>query len=65
MIVTRTVRRLPERHDRRYVSIFGELIIDRVAYGTREGQVIERVPLFALKAVAPAASPNGRHHRRW
>jgi hypothetical protein len=41
----RTVRRLPERHGRRYVSIFGELIIDRVAYGTREGQVIERVPL--------------------
>jgi hypothetical protein len=41
----RTVRRLPERHDRRYVSIFGELTIDRVAYGTREGQVIERVPL--------------------
>jgi hypothetical protein len=41
----RDVRRLPERHDRRYVSIFGELTIDRVAYGTREGQVIERVPL--------------------
>jgi hypothetical protein len=41
----RTVRRLPERHDRRYLSIFGELTIDRVAYGTREGQVIERVPL--------------------
>ena len=41
----RTVRRLPERHDRRYVSIFGELTIDRIAYGTREGQAIERVPL--------------------
>ena len=41
----RTVRRLPERHDRRYVSIFGELTIARVAYGTREGQRIERVPL--------------------
>jgi hypothetical protein len=40
----RIVRRLPERHDRRYVSIFGELIIGRVAYGTREGQKIERVP---------------------
>src|SRR3954453_9862076 len=40
----RTVRRLPEHHSRRYVSIFGELIIDRVAYGTREGQVIGRVP---------------------
>src|SRR6478735_6261500 len=41
----RTLRRLPERHDRRYVSIFGTLTIGRVAYGTREGQRIERVPL--------------------
>jgi hypothetical protein len=41
----RIVRRLPERHGRRYVSIFGELTIDRVAYGTREGPTIERVPL--------------------
>jgi len=41
----RTVRRLPERHDRRYLSIFGELTIARVVYGTREGQRIERVPL--------------------
>ena len=40
-----TVRRLPGRHDRRYVSIFGELTIARVVYGTREGQRIERVPL--------------------
>jgi hypothetical protein len=40
-----TARRLPERHDRRYVSIFGELAIDRVVYGTREGQRIERAPL--------------------
>src|SRR5690349_14279764 len=31
----RSARRLPERHDRRYLSIFGELIIGRVAYGTR------------------------------
>ena len=41
----RTVRRLPERHDRRYVSIFGELTIARAVYGTREGQRIEHVPL--------------------
>jgi hypothetical protein len=40
-----TARRLPERHDRRYVSIFGELTIARVVYGTREGQRIEHVPL--------------------
>src|SRR5690349_1828220 len=38
-------RRLPERHDRRYVSVFGELTITRAAYGSREGQRIERVPL--------------------
>jgi hypothetical protein len=38
-------RRLPERHDRRYVSIFGELTIARVAYGSRRGQRIEHVPL--------------------
>jgi hypothetical protein len=39
-----TVRRRPERHDRRSVSIFGELTIDRVVSGTREGQGIERGP---------------------
>ena len=41
----RIARRLPESHDRRYVSIFGELTIARVVYGTREGQKIELVPL--------------------
>ncbi len=40
-----TVQRLPRAHDRRYVSIFGELAIPRVVYGTREGQKIERAPL--------------------
>ncbi len=40
-----TAHRLPEPHDRRYVSIFGELTLTRVVYGTREGQKIERVPL--------------------
>jgi hypothetical protein len=38
-------RRLPEHHDRRYVSVFGELTIARVVYGSREGQRIERTPL--------------------
>jgi hypothetical protein len=41
----RVARRLPDPHDRRYVSIFGELTITRVVYGSREGQRIERVPL--------------------
>ncbi len=38
-------RRLSERHDRRYVSVFGELTIARAVYGSREGQRIERTPL--------------------
>jgi hypothetical protein len=41
----RTARRLPEPHDRRYVSVFGELTITRAVYGSREGQRIEHVPL--------------------
>jgi hypothetical protein len=40
-----TLRRLPEPHDCRYVSIFGELLISRAVYGSREGQRIEYVPL--------------------
>jgi hypothetical protein len=40
-----TARRLPEPHERRYVSVFGELTIRRVVYGSREGQRIERAPL--------------------
>ena len=41
----RTLQRLPDPHPRRYVSIFGELLIPRVVYGSREGQEIEWVPL--------------------
>ena len=43
----RTLRRLKNPHDKRYLSIFGELIISRWVYGTREGQAIEWVPLDA------------------
>src|SRR5437763_823577 len=39
------LRRRPEPHDRRYVSIFGELRITRAVYGSREGQQIECAPL--------------------
>jgi hypothetical protein len=42
-----TVRRLDEPHERRYVSIFGELTIRRFVYGSREGQKIVAVPLDA------------------
>jgi hypothetical protein len=43
----RTLVRLDEEHQRRYVSIYGPLEISRVVYGTREGQAIEWVPLDA------------------
>jgi hypothetical protein len=38
-------QRLPQRHSRRYVSIFGAFELSRVVYGSREGQKIEFVPL--------------------
>lgn len=41
----RTVRRLKSRHERRYLSIFGELRIERFVYALREGQKVERAPL--------------------
>lgn len=40
-----TCERLPELHTRRYVSIFGEFRIERIASGSREGQPIAFVPL--------------------
>jgi len=43
----RVVRRLPEPHSRPYQSIFGEFTLERVVYGTREGQRIEAAPLDA------------------
>jgi hypothetical protein len=43
----RLVKRLPEPHSRPYQSIFGDFTLERVVYGTREGQRIEAVPLDA------------------
>ena len=43
----RLVKRLPEPHSRPYQSIFGEFTLERVVYGTREGQRIEAAPLDA------------------
>jgi hypothetical protein len=43
----RTLNRLEDLHDRRYVSVFGELLISRVVYGSRETQKHEVVPLDA------------------
>src|SRR3990167_5052847 len=42
-----TLHRLPEPHDKRYLSIFRELLIGRYVDGTREGQAIEWSPLDA------------------
>src|ERR1700676_1561189 len=42
-----TWKRLESLHARRYVSIFGELTIDRTVYGTRAKQKIQAVPLDA------------------
>jgi len=41
----RCCQRLEQEHQRRYVSIFGEFLLSRVVYGSREGQKIEFVPL--------------------
>jgi hypothetical protein len=43
-----TFHRLREPHDKRYLSIFGELLVDRWVYGTREGQAIKWSPLDAV-----------------
>ena len=43
----RVVKRLPERHRRPYQSLFGDFTLERVVYGTREGQRIEAVLLDA------------------
>jgi len=39
------VKRLEQRYQRPYLSVFGEFELWRVVYGTREGQKIEYVPL--------------------
>jgi hypothetical protein len=44
----RELRRLESPHDRRYVSVFGQLTISRYVYGTRETQKHEVVPTDAL-----------------
>jgi hypothetical protein len=38
-------QRLDDLHARRYVSIFGEFVLHRTVYGSREGQALEFVPL--------------------
>src|SRR5437879_2168806 len=52
----RALRRLAETHDRRYVSIFGELSVSRHVYGTRETRRHEVVPLDARGSSCPTAT---------
>ena len=44
----RDLKRLEETHERRFVSVFGELRIPRYVYGTRETQKHEVIPTDAL-----------------
>lgn len=46
-----TLRRLPDLHERPYLSIFGTFSLERTAYGTREGQKIELIPLDSRLAL--------------
>jgi hypothetical protein len=39
------LHRLKDSHTRRYLSIFGELLIKRRVYARREGQKVEQAPL--------------------
>ena len=43
----KTLRRLDTQYEKRYVSVFGEIMINRTVYGTRESQKHEVVPLDA------------------
>jgi len=43
----RTLHRSEEPHARRYLSIFGEMMVPRYVYAVREGQKAEYVPLDA------------------
>ncbi len=48
------VRRLEAKHPRVYQSVFGRFEVERVVYGTREGQKIEYVP-FDTQLQLPAS----------
>ena len=59
----RTWDRLENLHDRRYVSVFGELTVPRTVYGTRETQKHEVVPLDAVLNLP--ASESGYVLQEW
>jgi hypothetical protein len=45
------LNRLPELHHRELMTVFGPLELERTAYGTREGQAIELLPLDSRLAL--------------
>jgi hypothetical protein len=51
----RQLQRLHDRHPRRYVSVFGAFQLERTAYGNREGQAIQFVPLDNRLQLPPGA----------
>jgi len=51
----RQLQRLEQLHNRPYVSIFGAFRLQRTAYGSREGQALEFVPLDNRLQLPPGA----------
>jgi hypothetical protein len=49
------LRRLGDLHPRRYVSVFGAFRLERMAYGSREGQAHQFVPLDNRLQLPPGA----------
>jgi hypothetical protein len=49
------VYRLEDLHSRRYVSNFGAFRLERTAYGSREGQALQFVPLDNRLQLPPGA----------
>jgi hypothetical protein len=49
------LQRLEDLHSRRYVSIFGAFRLERTAYGSREGQALQFVPLDNRLQLPPGA----------
>jgi hypothetical protein len=49
------LHRLKDSHTRRYLSIFGELLMKRRVYACREGQKVEQAPLDERLVHHPAS----------
>jgi len=53
----RTLKRLESLHERRYVSVFGELTVQRWVYGSRETQKHEVIPTDAVLCLPDSDFP--------